>query len=297
MSIREPRTGRAHRELADPDSRFARLAGIDVHHKVAGEGSPPVVLLHHFYGNVFTWRHVMDRLSQDTLVTAFDRPAFGLTERPARDDWMDGNPYTRATSATITVELMDHLGLESAVLVGSSAGGTAALEVFARHPERVSGLVLVSPAITGDVGAPPPWRDSLRSSRLRRLAPLVIQRFAAVDLDRVTRSWADPTRGSEEDVDAYARPFDAPRWAEALFEVFVSEPPPDLRDVLPTIDVPTVVVGGDHDRVIRPAWNRRTAAAIPTGRYVELEHCGHTPQEEQPDALVAVIRELLAEVA
>ncbi len=295
MPTPEPDTTLAHRQHADPDSRFAQLAGVDVHHKVAGEGDPAVVLLHHFYGNVFTWRHVLDALAEDVLVTAFDRPAFGLTERPSRDDWGGDNPYTRATSAAITVALMDHLGIDSAVLVGSSAGGTAALEVYARHPERVRGLVLVSPAITGDVGAPPPLRNALRNPAVRRLAPRLIARLGAnVTLDRVTGSWADPSRGSDDDVAAYTRPLAVDGWEEALYELFVAEPPPDLRALLGTIDVPTVVVGGDRDPVIRPGWNRRTAAAIPGARYVELDGCGHTPQEECPDRLVAVIRDHLA---
>lgn len=285
-----------HRALADPDSRFATLAGIDVHYKVAGDDGPGVILLHHFYGNVTTWRHVLDELSTDVRVAAFDRPAFGLTERPARADWLDGNPYTRATSARITLELMDHLGMEEAVLVGSSAGGTAAIEAYAMAPERVRGLVLVSPAITGDVGAPPQLRSLLGAPQFRQLAPRFIARMAGeVSRERVSRSWADPSRATEDDVAAYARPLEVAGWATALYELFVAEPPPDLRSLLGRIDVPTVVVSGDRDRVISPTWNRRTAGAIPTGRYVELEDCGHTPQEECPEALVGVIRELLTD--
>lgn len=285
----------AHRQHADPDSRFAQLAGLDVHYKVAGDGTPGLVLLHHFYGNVFTWRHVLAELSTSHRVTAFDRPAFGLTERLTREDWVEGNPYTRATSAAITVELMDHLGMDQAVLVGSSAGGTAALEVVARYPERVRALVLISPAITGDVGAPPQLRSLLSAPHVRQLAPRLISRLAGgITAERVSRSWAVPSRATAEDVEAYTRPLGVSGWEEALYELFVSEPPPDLRPVLRRIDVPTVVIGGDRDTVITPTSNRRTAAAIPAARYVELEHCGHTPQEECPQALVEVIREILA---
>lgn len=286
------------RELADPDSRFAVLAGIDVHHKVAGDDGPAVILLHHFYGNVATWRHVMADLSADARVAAFDRPAFGLTERPRRDEWCVGNPYTRERSARITVELLDRLGVDRAVLVGSSAGGTAALETYALAPDRVSGLVLVSPAITGDVGAPPQLRSLLSAGQFRAVAPRLIARMAGdVTRERVARSWADPSRATDEDVAAYATPMQVAGWETALYELFVAEPPPDLRDLLGRIDVPTVVVSGDRDRVISPTWNRRTAAAIPRARYVQLDGCGHTPQEECPAELTAVIRELLAQLA
>jgi pimeloyl-ACP methyl ester carboxylesterase len=291
----------AHRRFAGPDSRFAELAGLDVHHVVAGEDhagddAPGVVLLHHFYGNTTTWRHVLAGLAQDAHAVAFDRPAFGLTDRPGRGEWSDGNPYTRERSARITLALLDHLGMERAVLVGSSAGGSAALESYALAPERVAGLVLVSPAITGDVGPPAALRGTLAAPQFRALAPTFISRFSGdITRQRISRSWADPSRATDEDVAAYTLPQQVPGWELALYELFVAEPPPDLRDVLARIDVPTVVVAGARDGVISPATNRRTAAAIPTGRYVEIPDCGHTPQEECPDALIEVIRDVLAE--
>jgi pimeloyl-ACP methyl ester carboxylesterase len=284
------------RELAGPDGRFATLAGIDVHHQVAGpEAAPAVLLLHHFYGSVATWRHVLADLADDHRVAAFDRPAFGLTERPPRSAWNGTNPYTRETSARITVELLDHLAIDQAVLVGSSAGGTSALETYARAPERVRALVLVSPAITGDIGPPASLRPLVRSPQLRMLGPRLVRRVAGdIDRARVSGSWHDPSRATDEDVDAYARPLRVDGWDVGFWELFGAEPPPDLRAVLPTIEVPTLVVSGASDTVIAPSSNRRTAAAIPGAEYVELPACGHTPQEECPDAFNATVRDFLA---
>jgi pimeloyl-ACP methyl ester carboxylesterase len=277
------------------ESRFARLAGVDVHHEVAGRPQDPtVLLLHHFYGNTTTWRHVIADLGRDHHVAAFDRPGFGLTERPPRRAWTDGNPYTREASARITVGLLDRLQARRAVLVGSSAGGTVALETYARAPERVRALVLVSPAITGDVGPPPGLRPVLRSVGARRVGPRVVRRLARdVTLDRVTRSWHDPSRGSEEDLDAYRRPLQVEGWERGLWEVVTAEDPPRLGDLLHRIDVPTLVVSGASDRVIAPRWNARTAAAIAGARLEIIPACGHTPQEECPDRLTAVIRDFL----
>jgi pimeloyl-ACP methyl ester carboxylesterase len=283
--------------LADPDSRFATFAGLEVHHKVAGDpAQPAVVLHHHFYGNVFTWRHVLADLGGDHLVAAFDRPGFGLTERPPPDARLP-SPYARETSARITVELLDHLGIEQTVLVGSSAGGTAALETYARAPQRVRGLVLLSPAITGDVGPPAALRPLMRSAQAARFAPQLIGRLAGeVTLERIARSWHDPSRATEDDLDAYLRPLQVEGWERGYLGVFGAEDPPDLRALLPRIEVPTLVVGGASDTVIGPAWNRRTAAAIPGARFELLPECGHTPQEECPDELLAVVRRFLAEV-
>ncbi len=284
------------RELADEHSRFATIEGLEVHHEVRGEpADPTVLLLHHFYGNTRTWRHVLDGLADRYQVAAYDRPGFGLTERPARAEWDGrGNPYTREASARITLGMLDELGAQRGVLVGSSAGGTAALEAYARAPERVSALVLVSPAITGDIGPPGAWRPLLRSPQGRRLGPYLVRRVGAeVDTARVGRSWADPSRTTAADVAAYTRPLRAERWDQALWELFTAEDPPDLRELLARIEVPTLVVAGDADPVISARWNRRTAAAIPGAEFAELPGCGHTPQEECPDALIAAVGDFL----
>jgi pimeloyl-ACP methyl ester carboxylesterase len=288
---------RPARALADEDSRFARFGGVEVHHKVAGAAdAPAVVLLHHFYGSVATWRHVQPRLAEDHQVAAFDRPAFGLTERPPRSAWPEGrNPYTRAASVDITLDLLDDLGADRAVLVGSSAGGTSALETYARAPERVRALVLLSPAITGDVGPPDALRTVMRTPQLRRLGPRLVRRFAGeVTADRVTGSWADPSLVTPDDVDAYARPLRVEGWDRGFWELFAAESPPQLADLLPRIEVPTLVVSGDRDPVIQARVNRRTAAAIPGAEYVEIDGCGHTPHEECPDALVEAVGDFLA---
>ncbi|MEX0836027.1 MAG: alpha/beta hydrolase, partial [Nitriliruptor sp.] len=252
------------------------------------------VLLHHFYGNVATWRHAQTGLSDTRRVAAFDRPAFGLTERPHRSTWTDRNPYTRAASVDITLDLLDDLESDRAVLVGSSAGGTSALETYARAPERVRALVLVAPAITGDVGPPTFLRTVMRTPQLRRIGPRIVRRAAGdVTVDRVSGSWADPTRATDDDVQAYTRPLQVEGWDRGYWELFAAEPPPNLSTLLPRIDVPTLVISGDSDPVITPRQNRRTAAAIPGAEYVELERCGHTPQEECPDAFLGVVRDFL----
>jgi pimeloyl-ACP methyl ester carboxylesterase len=285
-------TDRSHRELAYPDSRFVRLQGVEVHHTVAGEeGAPALLLSHHFYGSAPTWRGLTTALDDRYRMVAFDRPGFGLTERLPRGAWNGTNPYTRATAARIGWELLDHLGIDEAVLVGSSAGGTNVLEMARLEPGRVRGLVLISPAVTGDIG-PPGWaRPVLRSPQVRSVAPRLVRRFAGdVDVARVTSSWADPSRATPAVAEPYQRMLQVEGWESGFWEVMTAEPRPDLREVVRTLPVPTLVVAGARDRVIHPRWNRRTADAIPDGRYVELPGCGHTPQEECPEALAREIR-------
>lgn len=285
---------RPHRTLGDPDSRFLEVEGVDVHHKVVGDGPHDVVLLHHFYGHVWAWRHVQDLLADKARTLAFDRPGFGLTERLHPWQWANGNPYTRAGSVRLMVGLMDELGMHKAILVGSSAGGTVALEAWRLVPERISGLVLLSAAITGDVGMPEVLRPLLRTRPMRRLAPPIARRAATgIDHQRVGKAWHDPGRVSDADVAAYNRPLGVDGWEYGMWDAMTAERRPRHRATLRSITVPTLVVAGASDRTIRPGISRKVAAAIPGADFQVLEGCGHTPHEECPQGVATAIAEFL----
>ena len=284
------------RELARASSRFVRLDGVEVHHEVHGPQDGPALLLsHHFYGSTPVWDRLVPLLSDRHRVVTWDRPGFGLTERPVRSGRTD-NPYTRAATARLGWSLLDELGVEDAVLVGASAGGTNALEMYAQAPERVRALVLLAPAITGDVGAPPRLRPLLNSAPMRRVAPRAVERLAGeVTRQRITRSWADPSRATDEDLAAYTHLMRIEGWSRGLWEVMTAEQPPDLRRVLRSVRVPTLVVTGAQDRTISPRWGRWVAATVPGGRFTLLPDCGHVPHQERPQELAAIVRPFLDE--
>ena len=264
----------------------------------AGDSRRGAVLLHHFYGNVATWRRVLRRLDRAGLpARAVDRPGFGWTERtdPAAARAMDTNPYTRAFGVAAARAVIDTAGWEEVVVVGSSMGGTLAIELahaMQADPTApdISHLVLLSPALTGDVGMPPPLRPMLRAPWVgRTMEPLVHRLSRRIDLDRVAGGWYDQRLANEADVDAYLLPTRLPGWAQGIWEVMTVEPPPDLRTVARSLDLPTTVVSGRHDRTIRPRWNERTAAGMDADLVV-LD-TGHTPQEEAPDQVADLIVE------
>jgi len=322
------------RDLARPGSRFTRIDGVEIHHEVHGpeslhgapgtssaqgtssapgtssvddspgpvgtEGTvaevPTLLLAHHFYGSTPVWDRLTPLLSDRYRLISWDRPGFGLTERPLHGSLPD-NPYTRASAARLGWALLDSLGIERTVLVGASAGGTNVLEMYSQAPERVRALILLAPAITGDVGAPPPLRQLLRAAPLRRLGPRVVERaIGDITRERSTRSWADPSRANDEDLAAYRDLVRVEGWSRGLWEVMTAEAPPDLRDVLRSITVPTLVVTGAQDRTIAPRWGRWVAGTIPGGRFELLPDCGHVPHQERPQELARILRPFLAEV-
>lgn len=294
----QPRSTRVHRhELARPSSRFLRVGGIEVHHEVHGPDVAPTALLsHHFYGSTPVWDRFAPTLTDRMRVVTWDRPGFGLTERPERTPQRP-NPYTRAAAARLGWGLLDALGVKDTVLIGASAGGTNVLEMYAQHPDRVRAMVLLAPAITGDVGAPPRLRPLLNTSPARRLAPRIAERFAGeVTRERSTRSWADPSRATDADLAPYRDLLRIEGWSRGLWEVMTAEPPPDLRGVLRSVRVPTLVVTGSNDRTIAPRWGRWVAGTIPSGRFALLPDCGHVPHQERPEELATIVRPFLREV-
>jgi pimeloyl-ACP methyl ester carboxylesterase len=276
------------RNLADPDSRFVPVSGLNVHYKQVGEGNPVFVLLHGFGASTYTWRSVADELSQVGTVIAYDRPAFGLTERPLV--WEGENPYSPDAQVEIVLGLMDALEVEDAILVGNSAGGTVALNTALSAPARVSGLILVDAAVYSGGGSPAWVRPLLSTPQLDHLGPLLARRISNRGDQFIRNSWHRPDRIPEEVFINYRKPLQVQNWDRALWELTKSSYPLNLDQRLTELSVPALVITGDDDRIVPTADSIRLAAEIPDADLVVIENCGHLPQEECPvDFLEAVL--------
>ncbi len=279
------------RQLADPDSRFITVNGLDVHYKMAGQGEPVFILLHGFGASVFTWHKVMPELSRYGTVIAYDRPAFGLTERPLT--WEGTNPYSPDAQIDLLFGLMDSLGIERAILVGNSAGGTVALRSALARPERVQAVVAVDAAVYVGGGAPAWIRPLLQTPQMRHLGPLLVRRIATDGNQLIRQAWHDPDKIDAATWEGYRKPLRAENWDRALWELTLSSRDSDLADRLNEITMPVLVLTGDDDRLVPTEQSVRLARELPNSRLVIFANCGHLPQEECPqDFLKAFIEAL-----
>jgi pimeloyl-ACP methyl ester carboxylesterase len=277
-------------ELADPDSRFLAVNGLKVHYKMAGRGEPVFVLLHGFGASVFSWRKVMPELAASGTAVAYDRPAFGLTERPLR--WQGPNPYALETQVDLLIGLMDALGVRRAILMGHSAGARVAFQTALTYPERVQALVAVGPAIYAGEGVPTWLQPVLRLPQARRLGLLIVRELLAQRGDALIRSaWHDPRLVDAETIAGYRKPLRVENWDQALWELVVAGRPSRIDDRLEEITVPVLVITGDDDRLVPPDQSQRLARALPDARFVILPNCGHVPQEECPEAFMQAVRQ------
>ncbi|MCX7856146.1 MAG: alpha/beta hydrolase [Anaerolineae bacterium] len=281
-------------QLADPDSRFIEVNSITVHYKTAGSGRPALMLLHGFAASTFSWREVMGPMSEWGTVVAFDRPGFGLTERPT--EWEGPSPYSPEAQADLTVGLMDALGIERAVLVGNSAGGTTALLTALTYPERVEALVLVSPAVYVGGGAPGWVRPLLNTPQMRHLGPLLVRSIQDWGEDFGRSAWHDPTKLTPDIWEGYTKPLRAENWDRALWEVTRASRPLGLEKRLGEVRVPVLVVTGDDDRIVPTQQSIRLAGAIPGAQLVVIPECGHVPQEECPGPFLEAVEAFLRNI-
>ena len=284
------------RDLADPESRFAEINGLTVHYTEMGEGEPVFILLHGFGASEFSWREVGEPLSREGRVIVYDRPAFGLTERPMPGEWTGTNPYSVQGNIELLDGLMDERGVEKAILVGNSAGGEVAAAYAIEHPDRVQGLVLVDPAIGSKQGGRiPSWiLPLLKTPQMRSLGPLLVRSISGEMGNKTIRmAWHDPSLIDPEDYAGYRKPLMVNNWDKALYEFAIAENPTSYDDRLTELAIPVLVVTGDDDRIVPTESTIQLAERIPGAQLVVFNECGHVPQEECPDQFMDALQGFL----
>ncbi len=283
-------------QLADDDSQFIELNGLNVHVKTAGQvgDAETFVLLHGFGASLFSWHAVMEPFSRLGTVIAYDRPAFGLTERPM--EWQGENPYGMQANVDLLLALLDHFNVAQAVLVGNSAGGTVAMNFTLQHPERVRALVLVDPAVyTG--GGGPSWVRLLgQTPQMQHLGPYLVRSIQKSGLKILTQAWYDPARITAETMELYTRPLKAENWDRALWYFTLASTPGDLPARLQEFTLPVLVLTGEDDRIVPTADSIRLAGELPGASLAVIASAGHVPHEEQPAAFMQAVEAFLADL-
>jgi len=279
--------GMDEESLAWPDSQFIELNGLKIHYQRYGEGQPVMILLHGYGASTFSWREVLKPLGAHGTAIAFDRPGFGLTERPLPEEWEGPNPYTLDFQVDLVIALMDAIQAPQAILIGNSAGGTVALYTALKYPERVQGLVLVDAAIYRGGGAPAWIRPLLNTPQMNRLGPLMVRSLAGERGMQFLRSaWHDPSKITDEIIAGYRRPLQAKNWDRALWELTKVSSSSNLYQRLGEVMQPVLVISGDDDRIVPTEESIRLARELSNAHLFIIPNCGHVPQEECPEAFL-----------
>jgi pimeloyl-ACP methyl ester carboxylesterase len=282
-------------QLADPDSQLIQINDLTVHVKTMGQGEPVFVLLHGFGASLFSWHAVMESFSQYGMVIAFDRPAFGLTERPMT--WRGENPYSSQANVDLLLGLLDYFNVQKAVLVGNSAGGTVSMQFTLQHPGRVQALILVDPAVYEGGGGPSWLRPIYNTPQMNHLGPLIVRSIQSRGIDLIKMAWYDPSKITPETMSGYTRPLQADNWDRALWYFTAASQPSGLPERLKEFTLPILVISGASDKIVPTSDSVRLADELPHAKLVIIPQAGHVPQEEQPVAFMQAVGEFIKTIS
>jgi pimeloyl-ACP methyl ester carboxylesterase len=258
------------------------VAGLRVAYRRAGKGIP-LVLLHGGMADSREWRRQLEGLADEFTVVAWDAPGCGGSDDPPA-------AWRLPDYADCLAGLIQALELRRPHVGGLSWGGGLALELYRRHPELCMSLVLVS-AYAGWAGSLPPEVVAERLRRVMREAELPPAQWVPGYLDGLFTD-AAPAELVEE---ALAIMLEVrPGGMRPMVQGFAEA---DLREVLPRIQVPTLLLYGEADRRSPPeVVARELHAKIPGSRLVVMPGVGHQCDMEAPARFNAEVRRFLRSV-
>jgi 3-oxoadipate enol-lactonase len=264
------------------DVAESRASGGMLSYRELGEGpGDPVFLLHAFPLNGRMFEPQLEVLSEERRVVAPDYPGFGRSPRtPAQPDV---RYYAEAVR-----RLLDRLGIEQVVLGGVSMGGYVAFGCLQLFPERVSGLILSDTR-------PEPDSEEMRENRknmARRVAEEGVEVLIELQMERLL---ARDTLENDEAVVEKVRAMileSSPNGVVAALGAMRDRP--DSTPLLESIEVPTLVIGGEEDGISSPEVMGAMAEKIPNSRHVTLARAGNLSNLEAPEGFNAALKEFLA---
>jgi pimeloyl-ACP methyl ester carboxylesterase len=254
------------------------VAGKSARVRVTGSGAPLVLLHGGWAGAEAHWGPVADRFAARHRVIAPELP--GIMEGESLSSYAE---YARWVLA-----LLDALDVrEPVVCVGNSLGAAITTSLAAVAPERLAGIVLVNGGARADRI---PAVRILRSlpGGLRVLRWMV--RHDTYSPATIGRAFADARRAPQEVVATVSNP--SPPQVDVVLSLFLAGEPDMTRRL------PTLVVWGREDRLIGMSMSlaERTARERHAEKLVVVEHAGHLPQVEQPEAFVDAVEAFVAGV-
>lgn len=254
---------------------FVEAGGLTIAYERVGDG-PPLVFVHGAAGDSRTWEPQLAGLADEFTVVAWDEPGAGRSS-----DLPEGFGLTDYADAL--VPLLEALDLGPAHIAGLSWGGTVVLELYRRHPGLVATLIMMD-SYAG-------WKGSLPAAEVRARVEGTHRMLAAPDGE------FDPTLPGLFAGDPPAR--FAPLLAAVAADVrpatlgrelaLMAET--DLSHLLPHVDVPTLLIWGQHDARSPLTVARQFEEAIPDATLVVIEGAGHMSNLERPERVNDVVRE------
>jgi pimeloyl-ACP methyl ester carboxylesterase len=275
-------------DRAQATAKYLEINGLRLRYLEWGRPEAlPIVCVHGYTSSAEAFNAVARRLEDRAHLVAMDVRGHGESA------WSPDGAYQYADQAGDLTALVDRLGIERFVLIGTSMGGIIAMAYAAQHAQRLRGLVLNdigpdveagSTRVTGMVGSRPADFASLDEAMeyRRQSSPITAAR---------------PLEDQEETARGVLRQRPDGRWAWKIDPAYIEQrvkrgapARPSLWPTLETLPCPTQVVWGTDSDVLSEAQAKRMTAALPKGELVSVPGVGHAPTLVEPPVLAALDR-------
>lgn len=280
----------------------ALVGDVHLHYLEAGGGDAlPLVLLHGWPQTSYAWRKLIPRLADGRRVIAPDLRGFGDSDKPE-----DG--YDKKTVAADVIALLGQLGIDRAAILGHDWGGWVAYRIALDAPDLTERLIVLNMTCPLNAGAAGQLfePDQVRESwywymfQIPEFPEAVFSGKEETLLRHFHSHWsAIPDTYSDADITEFARAFQTPGALRGGFNYYRTMFTQDMLDWAPhfghVYPMPALILWGDRDPVIPPAWLEGIEACFADLRIVHHPDAGHFIGEEAPEWCAGHILEFLQE--
>src|SRR5688572_8929095 len=274
---------------AVPDTRYAKSGDVHIAYQVLGEGPVDLVFVPGFVSNVEAlWGDPLRaaffrRLASFSRLILFDKRGTGMSDRTSQI-------FTLEQRMEDVQAVMDAAGSDRAALFGISEGGPMSFVFAASHPQRTRALVICGSYAKRSWAPDYPW--GWKDDRWNAVLSNIERNWGTpqgVDLSM----WAPSIANDEKSAAAATAYFRAGASPGAVLAVMKMNREIDVRDVLPSVRVPALILHRVGERVLDIGHARYMAERIPGAKLVELPGVDHMPWVGDTDALLQEVEEFL----
>ena len=255
-----------------------KVNNLSIGYQEKGRGLP-LVLLHGGVSDSRSWERELQAFSDDFRIIAWDAPGCGISDDPPEG-------FNLSDYADVLAGLLEKIEVDEAIILGISFGGGLAIEFYNRHPDAAKALILVS-AYAG-------WAGSLSEEEVAHRVEMG-RAQSTMDPAEVAEMWLpslfykSPPQEKIEKEKAIISDFH-PKGSQIMLEAFADA---DLRDVLPDIDVPTLLLYGKEDVRSPTHVAKEIHDLVPKSNLIFIEDVGHLINIEAPELFDREVRRFI----
>jgi len=256
---------------------FELTGGVSLFYHDEGQGEP-LLLIHGFPLSGELFQPQRAGLSHRFRVITPDLRGMGRS-----DSLPDADDYAMSTYADDLAALLDALGIGQAIVGGMSMGGYVAFAMLRRHPDRVRGLILFDTKAAADTA-------EARTGRYKMMQQARDEGVGAIADAMLPKMLSERTRAEQPELARWLRELMAANPVDGIVgALHALAERPDSSPLLPTINIPTLVVVGSEDPITPPAVAQEMADAIPGAELLVVDGAAHAANLERPEEVNARI--------